>query len=135
MKFTDRYINNLKPQEKEFFVTEGRGLAIRVQPSGIKTFYLRYTFKGKEKKLALGTYPIISLAEAHDKYATALAQVRQGTDPAVKPKAEPEPKKEEINEDEVTVGWMSKKYLEWSEENHSDDWHDINKYTIEPLAK
>ena len=43
------------------------GLYLVVQPSGVKSFALRYRYGGKSKKLTLGRYPTLSLADARQK--------------------------------------------------------------------
>ncbi|MBF0098686.1 MAG: tyrosine-type recombinase/integrase [Magnetococcales bacterium] len=81
MKFTDRYVQNLKPQEARFEVLEGLGFLLRVTPSGRKTFCLAYQFEGRNRRMTLGSYPEISLAEARKKHAAAREQLKQGIDP------------------------------------------------------
>jgi integrase len=86
MKFTDRQIKNLKPRADRYEVFEDRGFGIRVAPSGRKTFIYFYRMPGESKKrrLTVGTYPTMSLAEAHRKYAEAREMVAQGVDPGFK---------------------------------------------------
>lgn len=79
--FTDRYIKSLKPDSKMYQIREGKGFAIRVLPSGIKTWYYIYTFKGKRRQLNLGNYPETSLSSAHDAYREAVSIVKSGGDP------------------------------------------------------
>lgn len=124
MAFTELFIKNLKPRVKEYFENEGRGFIVRVHPSGAKTFYIRYSFSGKQKKLSLGDYPYVSLATAREKYHDALKLVRSGIDPALPlPAPSPEP-------DQVTVKKMCEEYLIWSKEHHAADWSYIIDKTI-----
>jgi len=58
------------------------GLYLIVQPSGRKSWAVRYRFRSKTRKLTLGNYPVISLAKARAKAAEALALRYEGTDPA-----------------------------------------------------
>jgi hypothetical protein len=51
--FKDRYIQSHKPERKEYWVHEDRGFTIRISPSGVKTFYIRYTYNGKQKNIHL----------------------------------------------------------------------------------
>jgi integrase len=125
MKFTELYLKNLKPKEKRYVINEGRGFQFYVHPTGTKSFYLRYTFGGKEKLLCLGEYPTISLSVARDEYESATKKVRAGIDPALPP----EPTVDDNNEKHVTVSWMVEQYLTWSEKNHSPNWHSIVKVT------
>ena len=90
MKLTDRQIKNLKPQADRYEVFEDRGFGIRVAPTGRKTFIFFYRMPGESKKrrLTIGTYPTMPLAEAHRKYAEAREMVTQGVDPGSKTVAE-----------------------------------------------
>ena len=45
-------------------ISDGRGLHLFVQPTGTKLWRLAYRFAGKQKTLALGTYPAVSLSQA-----------------------------------------------------------------------
>lgn len=81
MKFTDRYLQSLKPREKEYCIREGHGFTIRVLPSGCKTFQYIYTVRGKRRRHNLGNYPVTSLAEAREKFHEAATLVSKGVDP------------------------------------------------------
>jgi len=126
--FTELFLKNLKPKEKRYVVNEGRGFQFYVHPTGTKSFYLRYTFGGKEKLLCLGEYPTISLSVARDEYESATKKVRAGIDPALPPP--PDPTTDENNAKNDTVSWMVEQFLNWSEKNHSLNWHAIVKVTV-----
>lgn len=79
--FTDRYIKSLKPQAEIYQIREGRGFAIRVLPSGVKSWYYVYSINGKRRQICLGNYPDVTLEEAHTKYRKAVDQVKSGIDP------------------------------------------------------
>ena len=57
------------------------GLYLVVQPSGAKGWAVRYRHNGKPRKLTLGKFPLLSLAEARDRARGALATVTTGVDP------------------------------------------------------
>ena len=56
MKFTDKYIANLKPKLKMYQQREGDGFGIRVLPSGYKIWIFTYTYDGKRRQMNLGSY-------------------------------------------------------------------------------
>jgi integrase len=58
------------------------GLYFVVQPTGRKSWAVRYRSHGKPRKLVLGGYPAISLAEAREAARAALRSVAEGNDPA-----------------------------------------------------
>src|SRR6516164_6940286 len=61
--------------------TDGNGMYLEVVPSGGKYWRLKYRFGGKEKCLALGTYPAVTLAHARRERDKARNQLAEGTDP------------------------------------------------------
>ncbi|MEY3014297.1 MAG: hypothetical protein RIT45_3032, partial [Pseudomonadota bacterium] len=70
MRFTDKQIQNLKPRASRYQVREasphGFGtLAVRVSPNGGKSWAFLYTFDGRDRRMTLGRYPAVSVAEAH----------------------------------------------------------------------
>ena len=74
MYFTDRLIKNLKPKKTPFDLREksGHGFAIRIMPSGHKSWLFFYHFNGKKQRMTIGAYPTISLAEAHELHGKAV---------------------------------------------------------------
>ncbi|WP_323109463.1 Arm DNA-binding domain-containing protein [Pectobacterium carotovorum] len=64
MPLNARQIETAKPQDKEYKLTDGSGLYLLIKPNGAKYWRLKYRVAGKEKKLSIGVYPNISLAEA-----------------------------------------------------------------------
>ncbi|MFN3553542.1 MAG: Arm DNA-binding domain-containing protein [Novosphingobium meiothermophilum] len=58
------------------------GFYLEVQPNGSKLWRLKYRMLGKEKKLAIGTYPEISLSEARRRRDKAREQLHSGLDPS-----------------------------------------------------
>jgi integrase len=77
MALTDTAIKALKPRGTRYLVTDGRGLCLEILPSGHLSWLYRYRFKGKPEKVAIGSYPEMSLKIARserDRLATGLAQ-------------------------------------------------------------
>jgi hypothetical protein len=84
MKFTVRGIDALKPSANRYDMLEsdGHGFGVRVAPSGRKSWIYLYHYGGRLRRMTLGVYPEMSLAEAHKAHATARAAVKRGEDPA-----------------------------------------------------
>lgn len=81
---TDISIRNLAahPSERyEVFDAKIPGFAVRVFPSGVRSFVVFYRVKGRLRRLTLGRYPMVSLAEARRLASEALNRVAHGTDP------------------------------------------------------
>lgn len=64
MSLTSAKIRTLKPSDKPFKVSDSHSLYLRVKPGGSRHWYLKYRISGKESRIALGTYPAISLSDA-----------------------------------------------------------------------
>jgi len=64
MSLTDVAIRKAKPKTKAYKLGDSLGLFLLVQPSGGRLWRMKYRVDGREKKLGLGTYPEIGLAEA-----------------------------------------------------------------------
>ena len=83
MALTDVAIKNAKSHEKPYKMGDAGGLFLLVQPSGGKLWRLKYRVDGREKKLAIGPYPEISLAEARRRRDDARTLIITGKDPSL----------------------------------------------------
>ena len=81
MKFTDRQIRNLKSKATRYEVWEGNGLGVRISPKGTKTWVAVYHHEGKARRMTLGRYPGVSVAEAHRLHSEAMVSLSHGNDP------------------------------------------------------
>ena len=63
-KLTELAVRKAKPSSKPKKLTDGRGLYLLLHPNGSKYWRMKYRFMGKEKLLALGVWPSVSLIEA-----------------------------------------------------------------------
>jgi integrase len=80
-RLTDIGVNALKPRLTRYERPAGGGLLVVVQPSGRKSFAVRYRFAGKSRKLTLQAG--ITLAAARREAADALYQIERGVDPGI----------------------------------------------------
>ena len=80
-KLTEVAIKKAKPKEKPFKLADGGGLYLEVMPNGSKYWRMKYRFGGKEKRLAFGVYPSISLVTAREKTRLAKLELIEGNDP------------------------------------------------------
>ena len=88
MGLTDVSIRKMKPQERPVRRADGMGLYIEVTPSGGKLWRWAYRFDGKQKLMALGTYPEVSLAEARERHQEWRRFLGSGIDPMLERKIE-----------------------------------------------
>jgi len=82
MALTDVAIRNAKPRSKPYKMGDAFGLFVLIQPAGGKLWRFKYRFDGREKKLAIGTYPVIGLAEARRRRDQARELLAAGKDPS-----------------------------------------------------
>jgi len=85
---TDIQVKNVKPQEKEITLFDGGGLYVKITPSGGKLWHLKYRYRGKDKKLCLGAYPAVSLADARQRREDAKKLLANDVDPVETKKAQ-----------------------------------------------
>ncbi|MBB3858828.1 hypothetical protein GGQ88_000068 [Novosphingobium hassiacum] len=79
----DAKIRAVKPRDKAFKLTDSNRLYLLVPPSGSKLWKWSYVYDGKQKTLALGSYPLISLVQARTLRDEARSQLAEGRDPSV----------------------------------------------------
>ncbi len=82
LALTDVAIRTAKPRTKPYKLGDSLGLFLLVQPSGGKLWRLKYRIEGREKKLAIGTYPEVSLSEARRRRDDARELHAAGKDPS-----------------------------------------------------
>lgn len=71
------------PREKDYKLADSGGLHLFVSRTGHKSWRWKYRFGGKERRLILGSFPEMSLAEARDRREEARRQFKEGKDPAL----------------------------------------------------
>jgi len=117
MALFDTKIKGVKPSGKQIKLFDAGGLFLLVTPKGGKLWRFKYRFDGKEKLLALGAYPEITLAEARERRDKARKQLANDIDPGAVRKAMKEAETEETETFEVVAReWHTKfKKTTWTE--------------------
>lgn len=80
-------IDKTKPQAKTVRISDGRGMYLEIAPTGGKWWRFKYRLDGKEKRISLGVYPDVGLADARDRREAARKLVAAGVDPNAHRKA------------------------------------------------
>jgi len=88
MALTDAKIRKAQPRDKQYKLSDAHGLFVLIHSNGGKYWRWRYRFAGKQKTLALGVYPAITLAAAREARTAAAAQLSDGLDPSAMRKIE-----------------------------------------------
>lgn len=109
-KLTDPRIKSAKPKERPYKLSDGAGMYLYVTPTGGRYWRLKYRFGGKEKTLALGVYPDVTLARARKKRHAARELLDEGKDPGL---AKKEAKRKEIMRANNTFEGVAR---EWHEQ-------------------
>ena len=108
------------PEEKPYKKADGGGLYLEVMPNGSKYWRLKYRFEGKEKRLAFGVYPAITLADARGRRDEARKLLAHDTDPAAAKQAKKAAKLELAGNSFEVIGreWFVRHSQNWKD-NHS----------------
>jgi len=75
-------ISRCESEEQDYWLSDEKGLRLLVKTSGKKYWRMKYRFAGKQKTLALGVYPDVSLKDARIARDRARLQIADGTDPS-----------------------------------------------------
>lgn len=112
MKLTDAKLRTLSETGKHF---DGAGLYLELTAAGGRYWRLKYRIAGKEKRLALGVYPVVSLKDARELASQARQVIQSGEDPAEQRKAA---KSKAVHESAntfraVALAWMGHQSARW----------------------
>ncbi|MDA0691526.1 MAG: tyrosine-type recombinase/integrase [Nitrospinae bacterium] len=131
IKFTNMQLNALKPEAKRYVVFgEGdKGLGVRVEPSGTKTFFFEYKFNGKNRLYTIGRYPQpVGLAQARTQAAKLKEKVRNGIDPGSEQKA-----KNQAHRDAETIKVLADEYLERHAKVKKSSWKEDERILMKDV--
>ncbi|NBX03917.1 MAG: DUF4102 domain-containing protein [Alphaproteobacteria bacterium] len=136
MLLTDIKVRNASPKEKVYRLKDGDGLFLQVEPNGGKYWRLRYFYVGKEKMLALGTYPEVSLSEARDKRLAARKMLANGTDPGAHKKQEK--RRAEFNAGNtfkaVSEEWYKNNLSKWTPDHAARLWRRLEANVLPEIG-
>jgi len=138
MPLTNVVITNTKPSDarKNIKLADGGGLYLLITPAGSRYWRLKYRWAGKEKLLALGVYPEVSLKEARVRRDVARKQLSEGIDPSAKRRADRVAAKaaSESSFKALALEWHQTKAAEWAPGHASDVLRTLNLYLFPDLG-
>lgn len=114
MKLTAAAVDKMQPADKRQEIPDRlcTGLYLVVQPTGKKGWQVRYRHRGTHRRMTLGAYPILSLADARQRARDALAAASEGRDPAEEVRAAKAPKPDDDRDKiGVLIGQYHKRHL------------------------
>lgn len=125
---TQTAVEALKPGPARREVPDAKvpGLRIIVQPSGARSWALRYRFLDAPKKLTIGPYPAVSLADARKKAMEAHAEIARGNDPSAQKKAAKDAAKAAERQDDLIENVIAE-YVERYAKARTRDWRETQR--------
>ncbi len=119
---TDVLIRSAKAEAKPRKLADGRGLYLLVTPAGGRLWRVKFRFAGKEKVLALGAYPAVSLKDARTRCEEARRQLADGLDPSATRQERKRAERETAENDfeSVARAWLANIEADWSSQHHAD---------------
>ncbi len=118
---TERLVRSLGPStaaQTDHWDRKVRGLGLRVTQSGVKTWTLLYRHGRRLRRLTIGRYPVVSLADARDKANKALHAVSEGEDPAIK---------RQIARNAMTFEELAVEYVEKHAKKRKRSWREDHR--------
>ena len=136
-KLTVLGLRKVKPSSKPKKLSDGGGLFLLLHPSGSKYWRMKYRFIGKEKLLAFGVWPEVSLTEARKKRNEAKQLLKSGKDPsAAKKNLKVSQKVAQSNTfGSVTEEWLEIKQKEWKSPYFDDVKSSIEIHLLPDLSQ
>ena len=132
-ELTDLKCRKANPGQKPYKIASGGGLALLVNPSGGKLWRWKYRFYGKEKEMAFGKYPDVSLAQVRVLHAEARSLLASGIDPMANRKESKEQKKAERTTPNTATEFTFEKlmrlwFVKWKEDKNPGHAAKIEHY-------
>lgn len=113
--WTDFDVKNLTAEDKIYTRLVGDGLYIMVRPTGEKSWQFKYAIDGKTRRMNLGGYPDVSLAQARKTRTSLAAKVLEGVDPLGEREANKKTQKPEfVTFESVALKWFELKSPGWT---------------------
>lgn len=117
-KLTDLAIKKAKPRKSPRRISDGRGLFLEIRPNGSRYWRLAYRFDKKQKLLALGVYPQVSMQEARERARIARDHLAGGRDPGILRSTAKTAGTSEDSFQAVAVEWLERFKQEWTESHY-----------------
>jgi len=126
-----------KPRDKPYKLSDGGGMYLLINPDGSKYWRMGYRFAGKERLLAFGKYPEISLADARKARSAARDKINAGIDPSQAKRIE---KKNKAAADTNTFEavareWHTNKLETWQPRTAANVLHRLEKDVFPLIGK
>ena len=134
---TETLIRKTKTPLKPIKLADERGMYLFCTPAGGRLWRFKYRYAGKEKLLALGAYPDLSLAKAREARDEARKMLAQGIDPSAARQQEKREKAEAGANDFETIAreWLENVREKWAAVYHSDTLKRFEAYVVPSVGR
>ncbi|MBK5144837.1 DUF4102 domain-containing protein [Budviciaceae bacterium BWR-B9] len=133
MPLTDIAIRSAKPTHKPYKLSDSLGLYLLIKPNGSKLWYLKYRIDAKERKLAFGGYPTITLSHARSQRELARLTLSQGLDPSLQKQREKQSRKNDHTFESVARKWVKNQH-KWSTNRSARTLRTLEMYLFQKAA-
>jgi hypothetical protein len=137
LRLSDRQLKTIKAKNKDYVLSDGDGLQLRVRSNGsmLWNFNYREPITKKRINMGLGTYPELSLANARKKVVKARELLAQGIDPKVQRNAQDEAKRAETEHtfENVATAWFELKKDSVTQAYAEDIWRSLTLHVFPDL--
>ncbi len=129
MPLTDRAAASAKAREKDYKLSDEKGLFLLIKKNESKYWRLKYRFLGKEKMLALGVYPEVTLKAARARRNEARKLIADNVDPSCEKKARKITQHTQALNNFEALGreWFAKKMTDKSQTHQDRTWRLLEK--------
>lgn len=130
---TDAGLRRLAKPGKHF---DGGGLYLEITPAGGRYWRWKYRFAGREKRLAFGVYPEVSLKQARERRDEARRLLQGGADPGALRKADKARERHEAENtfEAVALAWLAHQAPKWTERTHGAIKASLESYAFPKLG-
>ncbi|WP_305368942.1 phage integrase central domain-containing protein [Photobacterium leiognathi] len=137
-RLTDKQIKSTIPKDKEFTLSDGDGLQLRIRASGTKSWQFKFKapISGTQQKITLGVYPHLTLANARKKALEYQELLSQKINPKEHIKRQQlEAERQQANTfSNIAKLWFSRKSTNVSVNHASREWRTLEKYVLPALG-
>ena len=137
MPLTDTQIKQAKPGDKDLWLTDAHGLRLLIKPNGSKYWRLKYRYLGKQKTLAVGVYPAVSLKQARQRVTEAKQLLAEGQDPSAQKRVEKYQARANVERSFAAVAeeWWHHQKGTWTEDHAGRVWTRLRDNTFPRIGQ
>jgi integrase len=136
---TNTEVKQAKPKDKEYNLTDGNGLMLRVKPNGSKLWLFNYfrPFTKKRANLSFGSYPDLSLSDARLKREASRELLAKDIDPKTQKEKEHTTKRKELNNtfEKIALAWFELYKNKVKDKTAFNTWSALESYILPYIGK